>query len=341
MSTLPPSTPRPDHLHESATLGDASPILDSGSHQVEGWVTASPPRFIEILQHVFSFPKLLLRHRDLITTSVRRELAARFSGTLLGWAWPLVTPLLMFAIYYFIFTNLLGAKFGELPEEQKSAMGVFMFVGILIWTSFGESVVRCTGVIVDNGNLIKKVAFPTEVLPLNQVLVAIVSMVFGVVAFVAVTWITPIFGLVIWQPPNLVMLLWALVLMPLQMLFTYGIGLMLGTLQVYLRDTIQVVTVGVTVWMFATPIFWTPELINIDPETGIGSLGEWEWVLDVNPMYHLVYAWREVLMSREPAMVFHHPMQDSIVTFAYWAVGSFVVGYTFFLLARRRFADEI
>ncbi len=340
MSSDSPDPSRSGLHSESATLGDASPILDSGSHQVEGWVTASPPKFLEVLQHVFSFPKLLVRHRDLITTSVRRELAARFSGTLLGWAWPLVTPILMFAIYFFIFTQLLSVKFGDLPEDQKSAMGVFMFVGILIWTAFGESVVRCTGVIVDNGNLIKKVAFPTEVLPLNQVLVALVSMVFGVVAYIAVTWITPLFGLHIWEPPQWTALLWALVLMPLQVMFTYGFGLMLGTLQVYLRDTLQVVTVGITVWMFATPIFWTPELIIREDGTR-GLPDQWAWVLDANPMYHLVYSWRDVLMSREPAMVFHQPIETSIITFAYWAVGSFVVGYTFFLLARRRFADEV
>jgi len=334
-------TPRPDPLHESATLGDASAILDSGSHQVEGWVTASPPKLVEVLQHVFVFPKLLVRHRDLITTSVRRELAARFSGTLLGWAWPLVTPLLMFAIYYFIFTNLLGVKFGDLPEEQRSAMGVFMFVGILVWSAFGESVVRCTGVIVDNGNLIKKVAFPTEVLPLNQCLVAMVTMAFGIVAFVAVTWITPIFGLHIWVAPDTVRLTWAFLLIPLQVMFTYGIGLLLGTLQVYLRDTLQVVTVGITVWMFATPIFWTPELLLKEDGVTRGLAPEWEWVIDVNPMYHLVYSWRDVLMSREPEMVFHQPMQDSMIVFSYWAVASFVIGYTFFLLARRRFADEV
>jgi len=333
-----PSIPEPQG--ESPAPGSASPILDSGSHQVEGWITASPPKFVEVLEHVFTFPRLLVRHRDLISTSVRRELSARFSGTLLGWAWPLVTPLLMFAIYYFIFTKLLSVKFGALPEDQQSAMGVFMFVGILIWTAFGESVVRCTSVIVDNGNLIKKVAFPTEVLPLNQILVAMVTMAFGVLAFIAVTWLTPFFGLHIWTPPDTARLVWILVLVPLQVFFTYGIGLLLGTLQVYLRDTQQVVTVGITVWMFATPIFWTPELI-INEAGDRGLPEEWAWVIDVNPMHHLVYAWRDILMSREPSMIFHGPVQDSVLTFGLWAAGSFVVGYTFFLLARRRFADEV
>ncbi|MFT5283903.1 MAG: lipopolysaccharide transport system permease protein [Planctomycetota bacterium] len=334
-----PSNPSPeDHIPEAGPDGPGAVILDSGSHQVEGWVTAAPPKFIEVLQHVAHFPVLLHRHRDLITTSVKRELSARFRGTVLGWAWPLVTPMLMFAIYFFIFTKLLGVKFGDLPEDQRSAMGVFMFVGILVWSAFGESVSRCTGVIVDNGNLIKKVAFPTEILPLNQVLVHMVTMAFGVVAFIVVTWLTPLFGLHVWQPPEMTRLPWLLLLMPLQVLFTYGLGLILGTLQVYLRDTLQIVTVAITVWMFATPIFWTPELIIND---GVRGLGEWTWIVEANPVYHLVYAWRDVLMSRLPEMVFHQPIEASVLTFSYWAIGSFVVGYTFFLLARRRFADEI
>lgn len=324
---------------DPAAGGQRGTIQDTGSHLVAGWVTAAPPRLVEVVQHVLGFPGLVVRHRDLITTSVTRELAARFTGTLLGWAWPLVTPLLFFAVYSFIFTKMLAVKFGELPAQYESAMGVYMFVGVLVWTAFGESISRCTSVIVEKGNLIKKVAFPSEVLPLNMVLVNVITMLFGMAVYVLAVALTPI-----WVAPSPVALLWVLALLPLQVLFTYGLGLVLSTLQVYLRDTIHVVTVGVTMWMFATPVFWAPQIM------GDGTLSGFEWILDANPLHHMLYAWRWVLMSQEPATVFvggeprvmyAQPIEHAVLVFAAWAVGSFVVGYTFFLLARRRFADEI
>ena len=131
------------------------------------WVTARPLRAVEILLRILRFPRLFVEHRDLISTSVKRELEARFKGTVLGWAWPLVQPLFLFTVYYFIFTELLQFKIPNLPEDKKAAMGVFMFVGITAWATIAETLTRGTNSIVENGNLIKKLAFPSEVLPLN------------------------------------------------------------------------------------------------------------------------------------------------------------------------------
>lgn len=326
------------------------------SRDAEGWVTASPPRGVDVVRRVLGFPGLLIHHRDLVVTSVKRELQARFTGTVLGLAWPLVTPVFLFLVYYFIFTKLLAVKFGELPEEQKSAMGVFMFVGILVWTAFGDALIRCCSAILDNGNLIKKLVFPAELLPLNIVLVNAVTMMFGMAVYLAAVVFTPI-----WYAPDPLMLLWVPVLLLLQCLFTFGLGLILSTLQVFLRDTLQVLGVAVTVWMFLTPIFWTPELV-MGPELaqleldnpGVPrdelvaqtEIAPYLGFIHANPMQHIVLAWRYVLMRAEPALIFEQSvlapdLVGSIVTFALWSVGVFAIGYAFFVMAQRRFADEV
>jgi ABC-type polysaccharide/polyol phosphate export permease len=341
---MTPSTPSPASTELSRAAGDPHPAAPEAAGERElggagpagGWVTASPPKGVEIAQAIVRFPVLVARHKDLILTGVQRELRAQFTGTLLGWGWPLVQPLFMFAVYFVIFTQLLGMKFPELPEELKAAMGVYMFVGIAVWAGFGDSLTRGTTAIVANGNLIKKLSFPAESLPLNVVLVSMVTMLFALGAFELVVAGSHAVGYPLWPWPDPLDLLWIPVLLLLQALFTYGLALFLSTLYVFLRDTAQIMTVAITVWMFATPIFWVGDQ-RVMPDLAGWIVPYIPW----NPMYHIVYAWRAVLMGGEPALLYEAPISDSVATFSVWAVASFVVGYAFFTLSQRRFADEV
>jgi lipopolysaccharide transport system permease protein len=305
-----------------------------------GWVTARPPRAVEILLRIVCFPRLFVGHRDLISTSVKRELEARFKGTVLGWAWPLVQPLFLFAVYYFIFTELLQFKIPNLPEDKKAAMGVFMFVGITAWATMAETLTRGTNAIVENGNLIKKLAFPSEVLPLNLTLAGLVTLLFAIVMFILACVFTPM-----WPAPG-IDLLWVPVILLLQGVFTYGLTLLLSTLQVFLRDTVQVVGLIVTVWMFATPLFWTP--VAMKPG---GSVQDYVPLIEANPIYHLVQAWRVALMGEVHVpgteyvlggyAVQGGTIPQHLAIFAIWAFAAFAVGYAVFVYSQRRFADEV
>jgi ABC-type polysaccharide/polyol phosphate export permease len=139
-------------------------------------------------------------------------------------------------------------------------------------------------------------------------------------------------------------LLWLPVILLLQGLFTYGLVLGLSTLQVFLRDTQQIVGMVTTVWMFATPIFWAPEVMK-------GPISAHMDLLALNPVYHLVGAWRGVLMgdlvipkfgeAAGGAAVSVAAIPGHLLAFGAWAVGAYVLGYTFFVMAQRRFADEV
>ena len=302
-----------------------------------GWISARPPRAVEVVERLTTFPALLARHRDLVSTSVRRGLEARFHGTLLGWLWPLVQPLFLFAVYYFIFTKLLQQRIPDLPPGQESALGVYMFVGLLAWSGVAEAVLRGTTVIVENGNLIKKLAFPSELLPLNTTLVSLVTQLFGLAAFVLLCFFSPI-----WAVPGRG-LVWVPVLLLLQGLFAFGLALFLATLQVFLRDTIQFVSMLLTLWMFATPIFWVPELIPAE------TLAPYRALLDWNPVHHLIVAWRGVLMGdlaipgqETPTLaVSDEAVPHAVLVFALWALAVYAGGYAFFAYSQRRFADEV
>jgi len=299
------------------------------------WVSARPTRAVEVLQRLVRLPALVIGHRDLVLTTLRRDLRARFQGTVLGWAWPVLQPLFLFAVYYFIFTQFLGQKMPA-AVGHEAALGVYMFCAMIAWGALAESLARGTGVIVDNGNLIKKLAFPSELLPLNVVLASLVMMLFGVAIFVLVTCCTPV-----WPAPGAA-LLWLPVIVLLQGLFMYGLVLFLSTLQVFLRDTAQVVAMVVTVWMFLTPVFWVPELVGESAE-------RYRAVIQANPAYHLVSAWRGALMGDVQLPLdgrVLHPVSLADVpahvgAFALWALASYVLGYAFFVNSQRRFADEV
>jgi lipopolysaccharide transport system permease protein len=300
------------------------------------WVSARPTRTREVLQRLVGLPFLVREHRDLVRTSLRRDLAARFQGTLLGWAWPVLQPMFMFGIYFFIFTEVLQQKFTNLPPHLKAAMGVYMFTAMVAWSALAESLGRGTSVIVDNGNLIKKLVFPTELLPLNTVLASLTMTLFGVGIFVLATIFTPV-----WPLPGATML-WIPAIVLVQGLFTYGLVLLFSTLQVFLRDTIQIVGLLTTVWMLLTPVFWVPEIMGEAMERHMSWIG-------VNPAYHMVSAWRGALMGdlvvptatrvMHPVVAADVPLHLGVL--ALWGLGTYALGYTFFVFSQRRFADEV
>jgi lipopolysaccharide transport system permease protein len=299
------------------------------------WTTARPTRTVEVLQRLVRLPFLVRENMDLVRTSLRRDLSARFQGTLLGWAWPVVQPLVMFGIYFFIFTGILGQRIPNLPPEMKACMGVYMFCAMVPWSALAESLGRGTSVVVDNGNLIKKLVFPSELLPLNTVLASLTMMLFGVGGFVLAALFTPV-----WPRPG--PLYWIPVLVVVQGLFVYGLVLFCSTLQVFLRDTIQIVGMATTVWMFLTPVFWSPELLgkNVEPYLPM---------IRANPAYHMVSAWRAALMGDvtvgtgadaiHPVVVADIPGHVGVLLL--WALVTYALGYAFFVFSQRRFADEV
>jgi ABC-type polysaccharide/polyol phosphate export permease len=306
-----------------------------GAAPEPAWIGVSPPRLVDIARRVAAFPRLIAEHKDLVITSVQRELRGQFTGTLLGWAWPLVQPLFLFAVYYLIFTQVLGMKMHGLTPELEAAMGVYMFVGVAVWAAFGDSLARGTGVIVANGNLIKKLAFPSETLPLNLVLVNLITMLCALLAFFLVVAGSHVAGRPLWPWPDPLDLLWIPPLLLVQALFTYGLALFLSTLYVFLRDTQQIIGLVVTVWMFVTPVFWVPNKRVMDIADWVLPYVQW------NPLYHLIYAWRVVVMNGQPDFVFPGSIAASVGIFALWALASFVLGYAFFTVSQRRFADEV
>lgn len=301
----------------------------------------------EIAAAVALYPRTIWQHRDILANFYVRDLRARFRGTLLGFAWPFALPLMLFLVYYFVFVELLGAKLGSLDlaapgisaeRAQQITRGwftVYLFVGVVVWTGFAESVLRSSGVILENSNLIKKISFPSEILPLNVVLTSTTIQSFALIAYLA---LAPAMG---WNPIS-----WKLVALPAllaaQIVFSLGIALAVAAVNVFLRDTAQILGIAMTFWQFLTPVFWS-ELAFKD------QIEPYRFILKWNPMYHLLDGYRKVMVN--PGLYRQIDAsgalnsgewpwrQCAIVTVAGLAL--LVVGYAIFLVSKRKFADEL
>jgi lipopolysaccharide transport system permease protein len=257
----------------------------------------------------------LFRYRALIQSLVARELTARYRGSLLGACWSFVNPLLLLLVYTFVFTVVMPG--GRFPGIEHVA--VFMFCGILPWTWFQSSLVEASNVLISGGNLIRKVLFPAEVLPLVTVLSGLLHFCLGLpilAAFLAYYRI----GV---DVPDL---LWLPVVMLVQLLFTAGLALLLSAITVHFRDIRDLLTNVLYLWFFATPILYP---LAQAPQ----SVRPW---LRLNPFTHLASAYQEILYSDGRFVP-----NAGFAVMAVLSVGVFVGGYFVFDRLRDTLAEEV
>ena len=230
-----------------------------------------------------------------------------------------MNPLLLLLIYTFVFTVVLP---GIHPKELEP-YALFMFCGILPWTWFSSSVLEASNVLISGGNLIKKVLFPAEVLPIVTVLANMVHFFFGL----------PILaGFLIYYRHsfNAVDLLWFPVVVFTQLLLTIGVALVVSALTVHFRDLKDLLTNLMTLWFFATPIIYPMQLAT---ETG-GGLSK--TVLDLNPFTHLVISYQELLFYDGP---FGH--WKWLLALLVASAGLFLAGSMLFDRLRDSFAEGV
>ena len=293
-----------------------------------GWIVPGRPAGWELLREMAELPRTLAGHADLLRGGLARELSARFRGSALGFGWVLLTPLVLFAIYAFLFTRVLGVRLG--PDAPAAAMGVYMYIGTLAWSGVAEGIGRGTSSVLEGRNLVSKLRFPAELLPIQAALASLIPTVCGLALFVLAALVTDV-----WSAPG-ARLLYAPLVLFVQLLLTAGPALALAAWHVRLRDTAQIVGVALTVAMFATPIFWvaSPELLP-----GIEPLLDW---IEANPYHHLLQCWRAVLMGDEPAVVFERTGFFASLGFAaLCGVLSCCFGLAVFLRGRRELSDEV
>jgi lipopolysaccharide transport system permease protein len=258
----------------------------------------------------------LLRYRGLIQSLVARELKARYRGSVLGFFWSFVNPLLLLLIYSFVFTYVLPNRPADLEP-----FALFMFCGILPWTWFSSSLLESSNVLISGGNLIKKVLFPAEVLPIVTVLANLVHFLLGLPILVA-------FLVYYRRPLSPLELTWFPVVVLVQLILTLGLALIVSALTVHFRDIKDILGNLMTFWFFATPIIYDMSLFDDKP---------WgKTLININPFTHLAVSYQELLFYPGPFGHWKWLLATGVV-----ATGVFLVGYFLFDRLRDSFAEEV
>ncbi len=256
-----------------------------------------------------------VRHRHLVSMMVRRDLAQRYRGAAMGVIWALLQPLCMLLLYTFVFSVILKVKYGS--DTTTGSFALYLFCGLLPWLAFSEAVTRCTSVILENANLVRKVVFPLEILPVNVVTAALVTQGIGSIILIGAILVAGI-------QPSWTWFLVPLLLVP-QIMWTLGLGWLLASVGVYVRDIGQMIGLLLTAWMFLTPIYYPASLI---PE-------RFKLLVDLNPLAAIVEAYR--------ALFLQSPFPDlrAMLIAVLGGAAVFILGHAWFFKTKKGFADVL
>lgn len=257
----------------------------------------------------------LHQHRTLLWRLIQREVAGRYRGSLLGWGWSLLNPLLMLAVYTFVFSTVFKARWPDLEQAGPLGFAINLFAGLIVFNLVAECVGKAPTLVLSEPSYVTKVVFPLEVLSAVAV---------GAAGFHACTSLV-VLGLFEWMAVGAIPVtaLWLpLVWLPL-VLGCLGVCWLLSALGVFLRDLPQVVSVGLSMLMFLSAIFYP---LSALPE-------RWQPWLRVNPLVPVIEQTRRVLVRGEQPEILYVLLGVPL------ALLGCELGFRLFLKARRGFAD--
>ena len=243
-------------------------------------------------------------HRSFIVGSVKREFQSKYSNSLLGAAWTVIRPLMMIIVYTVVFSQIMRAKLAG--ADTPFAYSIYLCAGILTWSFFSEIVGRAENIFIENANLIKKVNFPRLCLPV--ILIANASINFAIIfglftVFLIVTGTFP--GLVYFA---------IFPVLAIQILFSAGLGITIGVMNVFFRDIGQLFAVVLQLWFWVTPVVYP---MNILPSFVQG-------LVKLNPMTNLISAYQGILVNQQwPDWYSLWPVTALSIFLCFWGVHLF------------------
>lgn len=248
--------------------------------------------------------------RDMVFELTHRELRGKYKGSVLGFLWTYVNPLMQILVYAFVFSQIFRSGIEKFH--------LYLIVSMFPFNFFTGGVIQGLGSIRYQGDLVKKVYFPRQILPIVSLTVNFVNML---ISFLIIYSVLLVSGWGI----DLKIQVWLLPVMVIEYFFALGLALLLSAVEVYFRDIEHIVTVLMMIWMYVTPMFYSIEII---PEKFLP-------VFYCNPMLYVIGMYQQILYYKvAPDMVY-------MVRGAGSAVAVMVIGSVIFKMLEKRFAEEL
>lgn len=254
--------------------------------------------------------KEIYAYREMIISLVRRELRGRYKGSVLGFLWTFVNPLLQLSVYTIVFSNIIRMNI----EKYY----LFLFVALIPWIFFQSSLTSGSSCVLNQKDMVKKIYFPREVLPIAHVTTNFVNMILCFVVIFAVLAFSGI-------KPHFIAILYLPIIMLVEYILSLGIALLASSITVYFRDLEHILGIVGMAWMYLTPIMYSLDFVpeNIVP------------MFMANPMTPIIIAYRDILYySRVPEL------GTLIHAFALGIIMLFI-GYIVFDKLQKHFAEEL
>jgi len=265
---------------------------------------------IKIISHLWA-------HKELISKPSKKAVFVKYRGSLLGILWAFIQPVMMLAVYTFVFSVIFKAKWGQGLDQDRLSFALALFVGILTFNIIGDTVNASPGLILGHVNFVKKVVFPLEILPVVKLIESVVFSLFGLLVLIVAKLIST-------HSLSFTLLLLPIVWVPV-IFFALGWSYFLASLGVFIRDIGSITSVIVTMFFFLSPIFYP---LSAVPE----SL---RFYIRMNPIAVFVQdARRVVLWGQTPDWHwFAICLGISVIIF--------VLGFAWFMKSKKAFADVL
>lgn len=253
--------------------------------------------------------KELYNYRELLKTNIKKEIRGKYKGSWLGVLWTFLNPLLMLAVYSFVFPYILRVN-----VENYT---IFMIVALIPWNFFTTAIQMGTGSVVANGNILKKVYFPREIIPISVTTSQLVNfLITCIIMFVFIIFSGVGFSIHLLIFPLLI---------AIQYIITLALTFILSALTVFVRDIDHFVSVILMLGFYGTPIVYQANMLPL----------KFQWILKFNPMAQLVEAYRAIL--------YYHQMPDWTML-GIWGIASIILlilGYLIFKKLEKSFVEEL
>lgn len=258
-----------------------------------------------------------LRSRGLVWDLVKRDLKIRYQGSFIGKYWNVVHPLAMIAIYTLVFSQVMKAKMAGSLEANPFGYTIYLCAGLIPWIFFSDAVTRGTDTFVENSHLIKKVAFPLELMPMVTIGSGFVTFMISMALYLVLAVAT---GVALTPAA-----LFLPVAMGLLAVFALGLAMFFGAVNVFFRDAKQIVAIVFQVWFWLTPVVY---FISAVPE-------KWTWLFALNPITYFITIFQAIFVTGAL------PAKDTIAIACGLAAVSLVCGALMLSRCKNDIPDEI